>query len=84
MRRGKTPKDAGMSALKRIHENTIEKRLLNKRGLPNFNVSFYIINKVGDYTGVALYSNNDTSRYALCTENGATLEKFDPLFEGTP
>ena len=84
MRRGKTPKDAGMSALKRIHENTIEKRLLNKSGLPNFNVSFYIINKVGDYAGVALYSNNDTSRYALCTENGATLEKFDPLFEGKP
>ena len=84
MRRGKNPKDAGMLALKRIHENTIEKRLLNKRGLPNFNVSFYIINKAGDYAGVALYANNDTSQYALCTENGATLEKFDPLFEGKP
>ncbi len=48
MRRGASPKDAGMTALKRIKENTIEKRLLNDRGLPNFNINFYILNKKGD------------------------------------
>ena len=30
------PKDAGMTAFKRIKANTIDKRLLNDRGLPNF------------------------------------------------
>ncbi len=34
MRRGKSPKDAGMEALRRIQKNTVEKRLLNSRGLP--------------------------------------------------
>src|SRR5438552_3744277 len=39
MRRGAHPKDAGMTALKRIKANTIEKRLLNDRGEPNFNIN---------------------------------------------
>src|SRR5512142_2608793 len=36
MRRGMHPKDAGMDALKRIKANTVEKRLLNEKGEPNF------------------------------------------------
>jgi hypothetical protein len=36
MRQGMSPKDAGMTALKRIKSQTIEKRLLNDRGEPNF------------------------------------------------
>ena len=61
MRRGKHPKDAGMEALKRIKANTIEKRLLNSRGEPNFNINFYVLNAKGDYAGVCMYSvpNND-------------------------
>ena len=42
MRRGKHPKDAGMEALRRIKANTIEKRLVNERGEPNFNINFYV------------------------------------------
>jgi len=42
MRNNMAPKDAGMAALKRIAANTIEKRLLNQRGRPKFNVVFYI------------------------------------------
>src|ERR1700752_4948952 len=45
MRRGKSPKDAGMEALRRIKANTIEKRLQNSRGEPNFNINFYVLNK---------------------------------------
>src|SRR5262249_59727888 len=42
MRRGGAhPKDAGMEVLNRIKSNTIEKRLLNSRGLPNFGINFY-------------------------------------------
>ena len=36
LRRGMAPKDAGIDALKRVRANTVEKRLLNARGLPNF------------------------------------------------
>ena len=83
MRRGSSPKDAGMAALRRIQENTIEKRLLNDRGLPNFNVNFYVVNKAGDHAGVALYADPTESRYAVCSENGAELAVVEALFEGT-
>src|SRR5207342_198138 len=41
MRRGMSPKDAGMEALRRVRSNTVEKRLLNSRGMPNFDLTFY-------------------------------------------
>ena len=82
MRRGKHPKDAGMEAVRRIRENTIEKRLLNARGLPNFNVNFYVVNKAGEHAGVALYADPTESRYAVCTENGAELAPVEALLEG--
>jgi N4-(beta-N-acetylglucosaminyl)-L-asparaginase len=83
MRRGQHPKDAGMEALRRIRDNTIEKRLLNERRLPNFNVKFYIINKLGDYAGVALYAADESAQYSVCTENGAALVALEPLLEGS-
>lgn len=80
MRMGKSPKDAGMEALKRIQKNTVEKRLLNKRGLPNFGISFYIVNTKGEYAGVSMYA----SRYAVCTENGPQTLNSEPLHPGRP
>ena len=82
MRRGASPKDAGMEALRRIASNTVETRLLNGRGLPNFNVNFYVMNRAGDHAGVALYADPTESRYAVCTENGAELAAVEPLFDG--
>ena len=85
MRSSMAPKDAGMAALKRIAANTIEKRLLNQRGRPNFNVVFYILNVRGDYAGVALYgSEGYPIKFALCTEDGPRTENVEPLFDGTP
>jgi N4-(beta-N-acetylglucosaminyl)-L-asparaginase len=85
MRRGRHPKDAGMEALKRIKANTIEKRLLNARGEPNFNINFYILNAKGDYAGVCMYSapNND-SKFAVCDDKGGRLETSAPLLDGRP
>jgi N4-(beta-N-acetylglucosaminyl)-L-asparaginase len=83
MRRGRHPKDAGLEALKRIKANQIEKRLLNARGEPNFNISFYIVNAVGDYAGVAMY-NPGTLRFAVCDEKGPRLEPSEPLLPGAP
>lgn len=81
MRRGMHPKDAGMDALKRIKANTSEKRLLNRRGEPNFNVNFYALNAKGDFAGVALYGG---PTYAVCTENGAQSRPVDALLSGEP
>ncbi len=80
MRRGMSPKDAGMEACKRIKAATLEKRLLNRRGNPNFNVNFYIVNAKGEHAGVSLYE----SKYAVCTENGPQTLDTEPLFKGKP
>ena len=81
MRRGSHPKDAGMEALKRVQKNTVEKRLLNDRGLPNFALSFYIINAKGEHAGVAMFAS-ERSKYSVCTENGAEHLPLEPLLEG--
>lgn len=83
LRRGVSPKDAGMEALKRIRAATIEKRLLNSRGAPNFNVNFYILNARGEHAGVALYGGANAV-YAVCTENGAENRPIEPLLPGSP
>ncbi len=79
MRRGMHPKDAGIEACKRIKANTVEKRLLNSRGDPKFNVNFYVLNAKGEYAGVALYPN---SNFAVCTEDGPKTLPSEPLLQG--
>jgi N4-(beta-N-acetylglucosaminyl)-L-asparaginase len=79
MRRGAHPKDAAVTVLKRVAKNTIEKRLLNSKGQPNFGLNFYMLNAKGEYAGVAMYE----STYAVCTENGAQTLKTDALFAGS-
>ncbi|HJN45310.1 MAG: asparaginase [Acidobacteria bacterium] len=83
LRQGMSPKDAGLAGLRRIQENTIERRLLNSRGLPNFGVNFYVLDAGGEYAGVSMYSSQN-SRYAVCTENGAALVPLEPLLDGSP
>lgn len=80
MRNGMSPKDAGMAALKRVVANTIEKRLLNDRGQPNFNLTFYVLNAEGAHAAVALYP----TQYALCTEDGPRTLPVEPLYTGKP
>jgi N4-(beta-N-acetylglucosaminyl)-L-asparaginase len=83
MRRGLHPKDAGLEALKRIKADTVQ-RLLNKRGEPNFNINFYILNRKGEYAGVAMYSTErNRARFAVCDDKGARIEQCEPLLVGT-
>jgi N4-(beta-N-acetylglucosaminyl)-L-asparaginase len=77
------PKDAGMEALRRIRANTVEERLLNSRGEPNFDVRFFILNKAGEFAGVAMYGARE-SEFALCTENGSETRPLEGLLEGSP
>jgi len=83
MRAGMSPLDAGMATLERIRANTVEARLLNSRGLPNFDVRFFLLNKRGETAGVAMYGTGET-HYAICTENGAEEVPFEGLLEGPP
>jgi N4-(beta-N-acetylglucosaminyl)-L-asparaginase len=78
MRIGKSPKDAGMEALRRVQKNTVEKRLLNGRSLPAFGLSFYIVNKKGEFAGVSMYP----SKFAVCTENGPETRETEALLTG--
>ncbi len=82
MRRGAHPKDAALTALKRIVANTSEKRLLNGRGRPNFQVKFYVVSKTGQHAGVALYGGSDVT-YAVCDASGPRTPAMDFLLEGT-
>ncbi|MDQ3168944.1 MAG: N(4)-(beta-N-acetylglucosaminyl)-L-asparaginase [Acidobacteriota bacterium] len=82
MRQGKHPKDAALEALRRIKANTVEKRLLNDRGEPNFNINFYVIDKQGRHAGVSMYAPTKDVSFAVCDENGARLEPMDALLSG--
>jgi N4-(beta-N-acetylglucosaminyl)-L-asparaginase len=76
MRRGRKPLDAGMEALRRIKANTVEKRLLDKDGNPNFGIQFYVLNARGEHAGVTMYEG---AKYAVCTERGPETLNCEPL-----
>jgi hypothetical protein len=91
------PKDAGMEALKRIKANTIEKRLLNAKGNPNFNINFYALDARGRFAGVAMYAEEADEggwagepaggrrvRYAVCDAKGPRTLQVEGLLPGTP
>jgi N4-(beta-N-acetylglucosaminyl)-L-asparaginase len=78
MRRGRTPKDAGLEALRRIKANTVEKRLLTPQGHPGFNIHFYVLNAKGEHAGVSMYRG----KYAVCTEQGPQTLDTAYLLEG--
>lgn len=84
MRRGATPKDAGLTALRRIQHNTIERHLLNDRGLPSFNINFYVLARNGDYAGVTMYNPGGRLTFAVCDDRGARHENLEPLLDGFP
>ena len=55
--------------------------MLNKRGEPNFNISFYILNKKSEHAGVALYGGPSMT-YSYCDENGPKTVAMEPLLQG--
>ena len=78
MRGGMSPTDACLEALRRIVTFTAEPRLLNERGLPNFNVNYYAVNKAGEYGGASILSGG---RFAVCVDGAASLEDSAYLHE---
>jgi N4-(beta-N-acetylglucosaminyl)-L-asparaginase len=86
MRRGRSPRDAAMEALKRVKASTVEKRLLDARGNPSFQLIFYAVNKKGEYAGASMYSREgqQAERFAVCTEKGPELLACEPLLGEAP
>ena len=86
MGQGKHPKDAAVEALRRIQSKTVEKRLLNSKGLPNFQVTFYALNKKGELTGVSFYPfvNGEQMKFSVCTEHGPETRPCEGLFGEMP
>jgi len=70
MRKGASPTDACLEAVKRIIATTRDLRLLDDQNRPNFNVKFYALNKEGAHGGAAMFSGG---QYALCDNKGPRL-----------
>jgi N4-(beta-N-acetylglucosaminyl)-L-asparaginase len=86
LRRGMAPKDAAVDVLKRIQANTVEKRLLNSKGFPRANVTFYVLARDGRHAGVSLFfrADGEPTQYAVCTENGPQTLACDSLLGDAP
>jgi N4-(beta-N-acetylglucosaminyl)-L-asparaginase len=77
MRRGLTPQQACLATLERVVAMT-ERRLLDDRGRPRFDLNFYAIAKDGSYGSAAIYSGG---RFAVADAKGARLEDCAFLFK---
>jgi len=81
MSRGIEPAQACLDICKKVVDHTKEKRLKNKRGLPNFNVRFYALRKDGLFGSASLYG---TSQFAVADASGDRLVDAGFLLEGGP
>lgn len=70
MRQGKSPQDALVATIERVVAMT-EKRLLDDRSRPYFDLQFYAVHKDGRFAGVTLYEGS--TRFAVCDSSGARL-----------
>lgn len=78
MRRGLSPTDACLEALRRIVHFTVEERLLDGDGNPNFNVNFYAVNKQGEHGAAAIWSGR---QHAVFDAEGNRHQDSAYLFE---
>jgi len=77
MRRGMSPTDACMEALRRVMA-TSEPRLLAANGRPAFDLTFYGLNKRGDYGAASLFPGR---RFAVRDEREARFTDCAHLFD---
>ena len=77
MRQGMTPEQALIKVMERVIAMT-EKRLLNDKGRPYFQLQFYAVNKRGEYAGACAYEG---SSFGVADAAGVRLEKCAYLFK---
>ena len=79
MRQGKSPEQACLMACQRIADHTKEARLLTDDKKPKFNVTFYAVNKKGEYGSAAIWSG---AKFAINTgEKESVLKESAFLFK---
>jgi N4-(beta-N-acetylglucosaminyl)-L-asparaginase len=79
MRQGKSPEQALLQVCERVVATT-ERRLLDDRGRPRFDLQFYAVAKDGRYAGVTLYEG---AQFAVCDERGPRLERCGFLYKAS-
>ena len=77
MRQGKSPEEALLEVMRRVIKMT-EKRLLDSRGRPYFDLNYYAVGKDGRYAGSSAYEG---SHFAVCDAKGPRLEQTVFLFK---
>jgi len=80
MRRGMKPTDACLETLRRVVRMT-EARLLDAGGRPRFGVTFYAVNKQGEFGAAAFRPG---TRFAVCDAQGARFVDAAPLYPRGP
>ena len=78
MRHGMSPEAACLYALEMIAAKTHEKRLLDEKGRPKFDVKFYALARDGRHGGAAIWSR---AKYAVFSEGRNRHEPCAFLFE---
>ncbi len=83
MRRGLAPTDACLETLRRVVATT-EARLLDERGRPTFGLSFYAVNKRGQFGAAVmkLPDDGEPAQYAAWDGSEARLYDAATLFDG--
>ncbi|MEP6766111.1 MAG: N(4)-(beta-N-acetylglucosaminyl)-L-asparaginase [Gemmatimonadaceae bacterium] len=79
MRQGMAPEAALMKVVERVISLS-EKRLLDDKGRPKFDLNFYAVTKDGRFGGAAAYEG---SSYAVCDEQGPRLVKSAFMFKAS-
>jgi N4-(beta-N-acetylglucosaminyl)-L-asparaginase len=77
MRQGMSPEQALIKLMERVVAMT-ERRLLNDRGRPYFDLNFYAVHKDGRYAGASAYQGG---RFAVADDRAARLEDSVYLFK---
>ena len=67
MRRGLSPTEACLAGCRRIVENNVERRLQRPDGRPDFNVSFYAVDKEGGYGSASIFG---PGQFAVASAGG--------------
>jgi len=87
MRQGQSPTQAALATLQRIVDRAKDNR---KRGQPDFNINFYVVNKRGEYAGASIWNGSyggskkfTAARFAVADARGARLEESAYLLKKT-
>jgi len=79
MRRGLSPADAGLEALRRTIAMAPAAHV-DDQGRPRYNLKYYLVNKAGEFAGASPYP----SRFAVQDGQGARIADSAYLFERSP